>query len=149
MRPVKQTTAAATIVLDERIARAVGLQRQVDALTEQLKGEREAIKSTMEEAGFERHGTKDGHEALMIDSEVFTWNADALTEKLSRSEIEELLPRKPEGKLLRQKWESDEEFNARVKGCFKKSKKVALELRAGAPIERAVDEALRAKAPLN
>lgn len=135
MREVKQTTAAAVSVLDERIAKAVALQLEADRIAELLKSEREAIKSTLDGAGLDRYATKDGHEAVLIASEVFTWNAIALDAVLEGDDVDELIPRKPEGAKLRKRYDSDADFAKAVKGCFKRSHKTALEVRGATQIE--------------
>jgi len=88
------------------------------------------VKDIMDGAKLSRYATASGNEALVIEQTVLTWNPVALEGALKEDEFEELCPRKPVGEKLRKRMESDKDFAARVKKCFKKSAKSRLELRA-------------------
>jgi hypothetical protein len=130
MKATKQKTVGAVSELNPRIDKCIELQTQIAALTAALNAERTCVKDIMEHAKLERYATAVGNEALVIGTTTFTWNAAALESELSEDEFEELCPRKPVGEKLRKRFDSDKDFAARVKKCFKRSNKNKLELRA-------------------
>lgn len=130
MKATKQKTVGAVSELNGRIDRCVALQQQVDALDAQLKAERASVKEILESNNLPRYATATGNEALLIEQTVLTWNPVSLESALQPDEMDELCPRKPVGEKLRKRFESDKEFAARVKKCFKKSGKKNLEVRA-------------------
>ena len=137
MKASKTTTQTAAPDLNGRIDKAVALTQQLEALKEQLDGERAAIKDAMERAGLTRYATDTANEAVIIEKEIFSWSVDKLADVLEEDDFLELCPRKAEGAKLRKRFDSEAAFNTLVKKCFKKTLQHPLEIRAaGAVAER-------------
>ena len=101
MKTAKKSSGGAEGALNDLIPEAVALSAQIETLTAQLDGKREAIKATMLKAKLKRFASSNGGEALIIDAEILTWDAEKLGEVLPEEIFEKMCPRKPNGTDLR------------------------------------------------
>ena len=138
MKTTRGKTAAAVVELDERIDRAVTIQVELEKINTELKAEKAAIKTLMEDAELRRQATARGNEALLIEEQRFSWDTEKLHEVLDRKQFDELCPRSPKGLALRQVYEQacaegDTAISKELRSCAKVSSAERLELRqAGA-----------------
>lgn len=144
MRATKKAVQASVPVLNCTIVEIVALEQQIETLAAEAKAKRAAVKQMMEAMELKRHATPLGHEALVIENEVFTWNVEKLQKFLDDKfgeddeAFEELCPRKPEGAKLRALYEAYIHNGTYVKefrACAKVSKARKLEVRAPAQTE--------------
>ena len=138
MKITKGKTAAAITELDERINRAVTIQVELEKTNAELKAEKAAIKTLMEDAELRRQATAYGNEALLIEEQRFSWDTEKLHDVLDRKQYEDLCPRSPRSVALRQVYEQacaegETAISRGLRACAKVSNAERLELRqAGA-----------------
>lgn len=132
VREMKRQTAAAVIDLNERINRAVEIQRRIEDASTELKAEKTAIRSIMEASGLNRQATVEGSEALLVAEEKPSWNVEKLAEVLSDEQMEDACPMKADGKVLRQLLDAEKDAGRakELRRCAKWSKTKRLELRS-------------------
>ncbi|MCZ7645266.1 MAG: hypothetical protein M5U26_08280 [Planctomycetota bacterium] len=131
MKQTRRKTEGTAISLNDRIDRAVALQIQIEALSNDLKGEKAAIKEEMEDADLPRYATARGNEALRVPKESLAWNPDKLEKFLDDDEFDQYVPRKPDSTKLRKLLDTLDHDEAKdLLKCAKRSHSESLELRA-------------------
>lgn len=134
MKATKQSTAGAVSELDSRIDKAVSLQGQIEKLSTELKAEREAIKTVMQDAELERQATAAGNEALLVEEERYSWDVGKLEKVLDDEQFDALCPRTAKGAEVRKvlegaKAEGQAKIAKELRACAKVSKSERLEVR--------------------
>ena len=116
-RTASQGTTVAVTNLNDAIADVVRLQQQKASIDAAIENGRELIARAMKAAGFKRHATASGEEALLYDSHIYTFDVKTLDGALSRARFEKLCPRKPDGAALRKLIEADPVLGPKIAKC--------------------------------